>query len=94
MRQKNNPGELDRFSDGLRTRRLGRDSRQEQDIILWSTVSKSAMGYTQPPIQWVPGVKRPGHEDDHSPPFAAEVKNGGAIYPLPHTSSRRGALII
>jgi hypothetical protein len=24
----------------------------------------------------VSGVKRPGHKDDHSPPFSAEVKNG------------------
>jgi hypothetical protein len=33
------------------------------------------------------GVKRPGHEADHSPPSSAEVKNGGAIPPLPQTSS-------
>jgi hypothetical protein len=25
-------------------------------------------------IQWVPGVKRPGREVDHSPPTSAEVK--------------------
>jgi hypothetical protein len=29
------------------------------------------------------GVKRPGRETDHSPPSSAEVKNGGAIPPLP-----------
>jgi hypothetical protein len=44
----------------------------------------------KPPIQWVlgdrlPGVKRPGREADHSPPSSAEVRNGGAIPPLPHT---------
>jgi hypothetical protein len=33
------------------------------------------------------GVKRPGCEADHSPPSSAEVKNGGAIPPLPHMSS-------
>jgi hypothetical protein len=27
------------------------------------------------PIQWVPGVKRPGRETDHSLPTSAEVKN-------------------
>jgi hypothetical protein len=37
------------------------------------------LGHTQPPIQWVPGafslgVKRPGREADHSPPFSAEIK--------------------
>jgi hypothetical protein len=34
-----------------------------------------------------PWVKRPGPEDDHSSPCYAELKNGGAILPLPHTSS-------
>jgi hypothetical protein len=38
-----------------------------------------ALGPTQPPIQWVPGVlslgaKRPGREADHSPPSSAESK--------------------
>jgi hypothetical protein len=32
-------------------------------------------GSTQPPIQWVPRVKRPGREVDHSSPSIAEVKN-------------------
>jgi hypothetical protein len=27
-----------------------------------------------------PGIKRPGHEADHSPVPSAEVKNGGIIY--------------
>jgi hypothetical protein len=43
-------------------------------------VSRTALGPTQPPIQWVPealslGVKRLGREADHSPPSSAEVKN-------------------
>jgi hypothetical protein len=38
-----------------------------------------------------PGVKRPGREADHSPACSAEVKNGGAIPPLSHTSSWGGA---
>jgi hypothetical protein len=33
-----------------------------------------------------PGVKRPMREADHSPPTSAEVKNDGAIPPLPHMS--------
>jgi hypothetical protein len=40
----------------------------------FSMSSKPALGPTQPPIQWVPGVKRPGREADHSPPTSAEVK--------------------
>jgi hypothetical protein len=28
-------------------------------------------------------LKQPGHEDDHTPPSSAKVKNGGAKPPLP-----------
>jgi hypothetical protein len=53
------------------------------------------LGLTQPHIQWTPGalflgVKRPGHEGDHSPPSSAEV-NGGTIPPLLHTTLRRSS---
>jgi hypothetical protein len=34
-----------------------------------------------------PGVKRQEHKADHSPPSGVEVKNDGAIPPLPHMSS-------
>jgi hypothetical protein len=34
-----------------------------------------------------PRIKRPGREADHSPPHRVEVKNGGGIPPLLHTSS-------
>jgi hypothetical protein len=37
------------------------------------------------------GVKGPVREVDHSPPVSAEVKNSGAIPPLPHMSSWRSA---
>jgi hypothetical protein len=58
----------------------------------FSAASTLALGPTQPPIQWVSGflsqgVKSPGRVADHSSPSTAEVKNGGAILPLPHTSS-------
>jgi len=44
-----------------------------------ATVSIMALGPTQPPIQWVPGVlslgvERRGRKADHSPPSGAEVK--------------------
>jgi hypothetical protein len=32
-----------------------------------------------------PGMKRQRRKADHSPPSSADVKNGGAIPPLPHT---------
>jgi hypothetical protein len=44
-----------------------------------SKSSRPALGSTQPPTQWVPGalspgVKRPEHEAEHSPPTSAKVK--------------------
>jgi hypothetical protein len=30
-----------------------------------------------------PGIKRPGLKADHSPPSGAQVKNDGAIHPIP-----------
>jgi hypothetical protein len=61
---------------------LGFDFRQGLRIFLFTTASRTALGPTQPPIQWVPGaislgggVKRLGRETDHSPPSSAEVKN-------------------
>jgi hypothetical protein len=48
--------------------------------ILFITVSRTALEPTQPHIQSVRaalslGVKRPGREADHSPPYSSEVKN-------------------
>jgi hypothetical protein len=50
-------------------------------------------------IQWErealsPGLKRPGHEVDNSPPSTVEAKNEGAIFLLPHMSAWRGAKLI
>jgi hypothetical protein len=50
----------------------GLDDRGVKNILF--TSSRPALGSTQPPIQWEWGVKRPGHEADHSPPANAEVK--------------------
>jgi hypothetical protein len=59
---------------------LGFDFRRGLGIFLFTTVSRTVLGPTQPPIQQVPGalslgVKRPGREADLSPPSSAEVKN-------------------
>jgi hypothetical protein len=82
-------------SDGLRTGRPGFDSRQCK-IFLFSTAFRPTLGPTQPPIQRLPGafslgIKRQGREADHSPPTSAEIRKGGAIPPLPHTSSWNNA---
>jgi len=55
------------------------DSRRGLGIFLFTTASRTIMGPTQLPIQWVPGalplgIKRPGREADHSPSSSAEVK--------------------
>jgi hypothetical protein len=55
---------------------------------LFTTASRTALGPTQPPIQWVPGalflgVKRPGREADHSLPSSAEVKNAWNYTSIP-----------
>jgi hypothetical protein len=57
---------------------LGFDSWWGLRIFL-TTASRTDLGPTQPPIQWVRrslslGVKRPRREADHSPPSSAEVK--------------------
>jgi hypothetical protein len=67
---------------------LGFDSRQGIGIFLLTTASRTALGPTQPPIQWVPGslsleVKRSGREADHSPPSSAEVKNAWSYTSTP-----------
>jgi hypothetical protein len=64
------------LDNGLDDRELGFNSRREQGISLL-TASRTDLGPTQPPIQWVAvvlsmGVKRPAHEADHSPPYIAQ----------------------
>jgi hypothetical protein len=59
---------------------LGFDSRRGLGIFLFTAASITALGPTQPPVQWVPGVlssavKQPGREADSSPPSSAESKN-------------------
>jgi hypothetical protein len=72
------------------------DFRKGQEVFLFSTASRPALRSIEPPIQCVlvdlyTGVKRQGREVDHSPPSSAEIKNDGAIPPLPSMFSWRGA---
>jgi hypothetical protein len=48
----------------------------------------------QLPPQWVPGLFPQGLGGRDLHPSSAKVKNGGAIYPILHMSSRRGASLI
>jgi hypothetical protein len=57
----------------------GFKSWQGLGIFPFTTASRLALGPTQPPIQWVPGVlslgvKQQEHEADHSTPSSAKVK--------------------
>jgi len=54
-------------------------------IFLFITASRTALGPTQPPIQWVAGAlslraKRPGREADHSPPSSTEIEECVELY--------------
>jgi hypothetical protein len=58
---------------------LGFDSRRGLGIFLFTTASRTALGPTQPPIQWAPealslGVKWPGREAHNLLSSSAEVK--------------------
>jgi hypothetical protein len=60
------------------------DSQRGLGIFLFAA-SRTALGLTQPPIQWVLGalslgVKPPGCEAHHSPPSNAEVKECMELY--------------
>jgi hypothetical protein len=81
-------------SDWLQTG-PGFDPRQRQRISL-ASVSRPALGPTQPPIQWVPGglfpegKARTGRDANQSPPSSAEVKNEQELYLLyPLAPTRR-----
>jgi hypothetical protein len=61
-------------------------------IFFSSPLSRLALGPMQSPIQWVLGalsfgVKQQGSEAERSPPSSAQVKNCGAIPPIPHIVS-------
>jgi hypothetical protein len=76
---------------------LGFDFWRGLRIFLFTTASRTALGPTQPPIQWVPGalslgVKRLGREADHSHPSSTEVKEWVELYlHSPNTPSWSGA---
>jgi hypothetical protein len=73
-----------------------RGSISGKGVFFFSVASRLGVGPTQPLTQCVPGAfspeaKFPERETDHSPLSSAEVKNGGALTPHPHTSSWHGA---
>jgi hypothetical protein len=69
------------LTTGWTTGRSEFDPRQGKRIFPLASVSRPALGPTQPPVQWAPGVlspgvkSRPGRDADHSPTSSAEVEN-------------------
>jgi hypothetical protein len=78
---------VQRWATGCTIGVLGFNSRRGLGIFLF-TASRTALGPTQPPIQWVAGalslgVKRPGREANHSPHLVPRSRKRGTIPPLP-----------
>jgi hypothetical protein len=77
----------------------GFESLRGLGIFRFSTESRSALGPTYPPIQYVQGalslgVRRPRREAGHTIPSSAEVKECVGLYlHYPNTSSWRGAYL-
>jgi hypothetical protein len=76
---------VQRWATGWTIGVLGFDFRRGLRNFLFTTVPRTPLGPTQPPIQWIPGavslvVKRPGRDADHSLPSSAEVKECVELY--------------
>lgn len=74
---------------GCRLDNRGSTPGRGQEIFLFSTVSRRALGSTQTDIQWVPGalsiaIKWQVHEAAQSPPSSTDITNGVSIPPFPH----------
>jgi hypothetical protein len=70
----------------------GFEIQQGLGIFLFTTTSRSSLGLTQPPIQWVPGalslgVKRLRGEADCLPPSSTKVKNVWSYTSTPQYTS-------
>jgi hypothetical protein len=70
---------VQRWTTGWMIGVVGFDFWRGLGIFVFTTASRTTLGPTQPPIQWVPGalslgVKRQGREADHSPLSSAEVE--------------------
>jgi hypothetical protein len=68
------------FGTGWTIGVVGFDYRWGLGTFLFTTASRTALGTTQPPIQWVRGalslgIKGSGREADQSPQSNADVKN-------------------
>jgi hypothetical protein len=68
---------------GLKDRGIGVRVPVEPRIFYFSISSRPVLGPTQPPIQWVRGIKCPVRKAHHSHPDSAEVKKMWIYTSLP-----------
>jgi len=83
------PGYLSGLALGYRLDDRGFESRQRLRIFLFITESRPVLWANRLPIQRVSGalsleIKRPGRENDLSPPCIAEVTNAWSCTSTPH----------
>jgi hypothetical protein len=81
---------VQRWAKGWTIGVLGFDSWRGVGIFLFTTAYRTALGPTQPPIQWISGVlslgvRWPGREADHSTISSAEAKNAWRYTSTPPT---------
>jgi hypothetical protein len=65
---------------GWKTKESGFASQHRQEIFLFSTASRMALGSTQSSIQCVLRLKRLGCEVDHSPPSSSWIFTSIPLY--------------
>jgi hypothetical protein len=68
------------------------ESQHGKEIILFSTLSETSLGLTQPPAQWAEGAlapeaKRPKCDTDHSSPYSTSLRMTAALLALPSVPS-------
>jgi hypothetical protein len=84
---------LQRWATGWTIGVLRFDSRRGLGILLFTTASKTALGPTQPPIQWVPGARSLAVKLTTHLHLVPRSRMRGAIPPLPNTSLWRGTYL-
>jgi hypothetical protein len=81
---------LSRYNNGLWAGRPGFDSLRRQGLSLFYSAQAVSgahpTSYKMETGSSFTGVKRPGSEADHLPPYSAEVMNSGTTPSLCHTS--------
>jgi hypothetical protein len=81
--------ERERERERERKRERERENMEGTRDYFLTAALNLALGLTQCPIQWVPGVKRPKCEADHPPSSSADVENGVGDLHSPYVFMKR-----